>query len=146
VQRILVGVDGSDNGRRALEWGLVLAGRFHSEIVAVHAIGLLTHLDPGPPVPSQAHLEELRHTFQTEWCASLAASGLAHRMLCRDGPPVSVLLEVAESEAVDLIVLGRRGTGGSAELLLGSTSHQVAEQSGRPVLIVPPSGSDHDTR
>lgn len=138
VERIVVGIDGSESARRALEWAITLAQRFSAEVVAVHAVGLLTRFGDGTPVPSQSHLAELRRAFETEWCQPLAASGTPHRLVYQDGPPVPVLLAIAEREAADLIVVGSRGTGGFPELLLGSTSHQVAEHSHRPVLIVPP--------
>jgi nucleotide-binding universal stress UspA family protein len=138
IRRILVGVDGSANGQRALRWGMVLAGQFRAELVAVHAIGLLAHLGEGPPVPSHGHLAELRRAFETEWCAPLVDSGIEYRLLLIDGAPVPVLLSAAKNEGIDLIVVGSRGVGGFPELLLGSTSHQVAEHAGCPVLIVPP--------
>jgi nucleotide-binding universal stress UspA family protein len=138
VERIVVGIDGSDSARRALEWAITFAGQFAAEVIAVHAVGLLTRLGDGTSVPSQAHLAELRRAFETEWCQPLAASGISYRLVYQDGPPVPVLLTVADTEAADLIVVGSRGTGGFPELRLGSTSHQVAEHSGRPVLIVPP--------
>jgi nucleotide-binding universal stress UspA family protein len=138
VRRILVGVDGSANGRRALEWAMALAAAFDAEIVAVHAVGLLTHLDGGPAVPSHSHLDEMRRALETDWCAPLAASGLPHRLELLDGAPVPVLLGAAAHEAADLIVVGTRGAGGSAEVALGSTSHQLAEHADCPVVIVPP--------
>lgn len=138
IQRLLVGIDGSDNARRALDWAILLAQRFDAEILAAHAVGLLTSLHGGPPLPSHSHLGELRTLFETEWCAPLAGSGVPHRMLCLDGPPVRVLLEVATQEDADMIVVGTRGAGGFTELLLGSTSHQLAEHASRPILIVPP--------
>jgi nucleotide-binding universal stress UspA family protein len=138
VERILVGVDGSQNGERALAWAMLLARRFAAELLAVHAIGLLAHLGDGPPVPSHAHLDELRRAFETEWCAPLLDSGIEYRLLCVEGAPVQVLLSVAEREGTSLIVVGSRGAGGFEELLLGSTSHQVAEHSSCPVLVVPP--------
>jgi nucleotide-binding universal stress UspA family protein len=55
---------------------------------------------------------------------------------------VPVLLGAAETEQADLIVLGTRGLGGFPELMLGSTSLQMAEHSARPVLIVPPEPED----
>lgn len=140
VERILVGVDGSDSSKRALEWAVALAERFGAEVVAVHAIGLLTRLDDGPPVPSHGHLDEVRSVFESRWCESLVGSAVPHRLLCLDGPPSLVLLDAASHENADLVVVGSRGTGGFAELRLGSTSHQVAEHSSRPVLIVPPPG------
>ena len=138
LERILVGVDGSDNGKRALEWAMLLARQSQAELIAVHAIGLLAHLGPGPAVPSHSHLEELRQTFESEWCAPLRDSGIAYRLEFVDGAPVQVLLSVAASEAVDVIVVGSRGVGGFPELLLGSTSHQLAQHAGCAVLIVPP--------
>ena len=137
VERIVVGIDGSEDSRRALDWAILLASQFGAEVVAVHAIGLLAHLSEGPPVPSHSHLDELRTLFESEWCAPLTASGVPHRLSMLDGPPVPVLLAASDRESADLIVVGSRGTGGFAELLLGSTSHQVAEHSRRPVLVVP---------
>ncbi len=138
IERILVGVDGSDNSRRALEWAVTLAGPFGAEVIAVHAVGLLTRLDDGTPVPSHSHRDELQATFESLWCAPLAQSNVAYRTLCVDGPPVLVVLDAASEEEADVIVLGRRGAGGFSELMLGSTSHQVAEHSACPVFIVPP--------
>jgi nucleotide-binding universal stress UspA family protein len=138
IGRILAGVDGSDNSRRALEWALLLAERFEAELVAVHAVGLLSDLGDGPPVPSHSHLEELRLKFERDWCARVGGSTVAHRLLLRDGPPVPVLVATADEESADLIVVGSRGVGGFPELLLGSTSHHVVERANRPVLVVPP--------
>jgi nucleotide-binding universal stress UspA family protein len=139
IERILVGVDGSDNGRRALEWAILLARHCQAELIAAHAIGLLAHLGSGPPVPSHGHLAELREAFESDWCAPLRQTGIAHRFLFVDGAPVPILLSAAQREAIDVIVVGSRGVGGFPELLLGSTSHQLAEHATCPVLIVPPS-------
>jgi nucleotide-binding universal stress UspA family protein len=48
------------------------------------------------------------------------------RTVLREGDPASVILEVAKSEQVDMIVMGRRGLGDLGGLLLGSVSHKVA--------------------
>ena len=137
LRRIVVGVDGSDNAGRALDWAITLGRPQDAEIVAVHAVGLLAHLDSGPAVPAQSHLDELHLVFETRWCAPLANCGLAHRMRCVDGTPVVALLETAEREDADMVVVGRRGAGGFPALLLGSTSHQLAQHCTRPLLIVP---------
>jgi nucleotide-binding universal stress UspA family protein len=139
LQRILVGVDGSANSQQALGWAMLVARRFDAELVAIHAIGLLAYLGDAPPVPSHAHLDELRRAFETEWCAPLADSGIQHRLLFVDGAPALVLLSVAQREQIDMIVVGSRGAGGFEALLLGSTSHQVAAHATCPVVIVPQS-------
>jgi nucleotide-binding universal stress UspA family protein len=144
ISRILAGVDGSDNSRRALAWAILLARQFRAELVAVHAVGLLSDLGEGSPVPSHSHMEELRLKFEQDWCAPVRASTVAHRFLLRDGPPVPVLVGTADDESADLIVVGTRGVGGFPELLLGSTSHHVAEHANRPVLVVPPEARRQD--
>ncbi len=138
IERILVGVDGSDNSRRALEWAATLANGLGAEVVAVHAAGLLTHIGEGAAVPSHSHREELRNTLETVWCEPLRERGVPYRSVLMEGPPVLALLEAASEHEVAMIIVGRRGVGGFAELMLGSTSHQVAEHSTCPVLIIPP--------
>lgn len=56
------------------------------------------------------------------------------------GSPVPALLAAAKDLAADLIVVGRRGAGGFETLRLGSTAHQLAEHSDRPVAVVPSGG------
>jgi nucleotide-binding universal stress UspA family protein len=55
----------------------------------------------------------------------------------RDGNAVTVLLTLADELDADLIVVGSRGVGGFPQLLLGSTSTQLAQHAHRPVLVVP---------
>jgi nucleotide-binding universal stress UspA family protein len=140
LQRIVVGVDGSTNSLGAVEWAAGLAEICGAEIVAVHALGLLEHLQGSKPTSAHAHREEIRDHFEAAWCAPLDRAGIRCRKLLRDGSPVSVLLEMAEHEDADLIVMGSRGLGGYPELLLGSTSTQVAQNTSRPVTIVPRRG------
>jgi len=137
LERILVGVDGSDNSVAAVEWAAGMASIVNAEVVAVHALGLLEPLGTGDPVPSFSHRDEIRHLFETAWCAPLDAAGVRSRRLIRDGSAVSVLLAVADEVDAELIVVGSRGLGGYPELLLGSTSTQVAQSAHHPVTIVP---------
>lgn len=137
LERILVAVDGSDNSAGAVRWAAALAGLVDAEIIAVHAIGLLEGMDHGDPPADSNGRDEIRRRFETTWCAPLDDAGLRDRRILTDGNPVSVVLSVAEDEGVDLVVVGSRGLGGYPELLLGSTSTQVAQRSTRPVVIVP---------
>ena len=138
-ERIVVGVDGSPGGSRALQWAVDLAVAAGCSVVAVHALGLLDRIGDDDRVPSQRHRTEIEACFTTEWCEPLANAGITTTRVLRDGNPVDVLLAVAEEESGDLIVVGSRGTGSFPERLLGSTSSQLAQRSTRPVVIVPAS-------
>lgn len=136
LRSLLVGLDGSANSLAAATWAAELASYSGAEVVALHVLGLLDRLGPGEvPVPVESHLAEIGERFEKDWCAPLA--GTSFRAELRYGSPVEVLLEMAEEVAADLIVLGSRGIGGFPELLLGSTSSQVAQHANRAVLIVP---------
>jgi len=54
----------------------------------------------------------------------------------RRGRPSAVIVNVANSENVDLIVMGSRGLGGVSGWVLGSTSRRVVETCEKPILIV----------
>lgn len=134
---VMVGVDGSPDAQRALEWAVELAGAVGAEVVAVHAVGLLEHLGEGDPVPATGHREELRDRFEGQWCAPLDGADIPSRRLLRDGPPALALLGAADEVGADLVVVGSRGLGGFPELLLGSTSAQLAAHCRHPLTIVP---------
>ena len=136
LQRMLVGVDGSDDSLAAVRWAADLAsatGAARSWQSTCSASS--TAWSRSGAVPVESHLGEIRDRFERDWCAPL--TGLSFRTELRYGSPVGVLLDLADETDADLIVLGSRGLGGFPELLLGSTSSQVAQHSRRAVLIVP---------
>ncbi len=136
--KIIVGVDGSPNSLAAVQWVADLAGPLESDVVAVHALGLLEHLSPGSePVPVERHRQEIRDLLERLWTAPLATAAIAYGVELRYGPPVQVLLQAAEDENADLIVVGTRGASGASHIRLGSTSSQLTEQSTRPVAVIP---------
>jgi nucleotide-binding universal stress UspA family protein len=140
LRKIVVGVDGSDNSLAAVSWTAELSKDLGPgvEVVAVHALGLLEHLDPKEePIPVEHHQAEIEHVCREEWCSPLADAGVYFRTELVYGPPVQVLLGAADREEADLVVIGSRGLGRVPERRLGSTSTQVASQSRRPVAIVP---------
>jgi len=135
---ILVAIDGSSDSARALEWAIALAAAVHGEVVAVHALGLLTHFANEPLRPSEHQREQVRQVFESTWCGPLRESGLAYRCLLVDGSPVPALMSAASQVGANLIVVGSRGSGALSGLLLGSTSRQLVEHADRAVVVVPP--------
>lgn len=138
---IVVGIDGSEGSTRALEWCRDHAAGLDAEVVVVHAFSLAAFALPSYEVPSMAEVasqtrEELARLLATEWTAPVA--GIPHRTELVEGPAARALIDVADQEGAELIVVGSRGRGGFAELVLGSVSHQLLHHSRVPVLVVPP--------
>ncbi len=139
---IVVAVDGSEPSVRAVRWTAEQAPKLGASVVAVHALEEPVYAVPPMaavsigPLPPEVRTE-VRATLERDWCAPLAAAGVEHRAVLADGPPAAAIIQTARDEQADLVVVGRRGRGGFAELLLGSVSHQLAHHVGRPLVIIP---------
>lgn len=151
-RRIVVGMDGSDQAIAALDLAVGLARPMGAEVVVVFAVPPPGYIGYGyemvPPSLDPEWRAEVRRELEQLWCRSLTESGLPHRMIMEDGRPARVLADVADREDADMVVVGRRGRGGIAELLLGSVSHELTHHCHRPVLLVsggrPPDGGQAD--
>jgi nucleotide-binding universal stress UspA family protein len=139
---IVVGVDGSEHSARAVAWCAQNAPALDAEVVAIHALETPVYAAPGmlslpyPPL-GQEQRDELRDVVSRDWCKALADAGVPYRALLVEGSPTIVLIDAARAENAALVVVGRRGRGGFAELVLGSTSHQLTHHLDRPLVIVP---------
>jgi len=143
--KIVVGVDGSEQAERAVEWCATYGGALEAQVIAVHAIDTLIYVPSFPvsfPMPqvSQDDRDELRGHITEVWCAPLTKAKVPFRVVVMDGDPVVVIREIADAEHADLVVTGRRGRGGFAELVLGSTTHALTHHLECPLLIVPETG------
>jgi nucleotide-binding universal stress UspA family protein len=136
-RRVVVGVDGSEDSVRALTWTVELVEGSGAEIVAVHALGLLAHTDGAAEVPSPHYRVDVAARLEQEWCRPLAQSSVAYRCVVTDGDPVTAVLRAAREHGADLVVVGRRGSGGHPGLVLGSTSQQLVVDADLPVTVVP---------
>jgi nucleotide-binding universal stress UspA family protein len=138
-RRIVVGVDGSDPSVRALRWAMGEARLRRVELLVLSCWTL--PVTGGIPVTGESWDDRM---FSDTARAALracaaeaeldAADGLRWSEEVRCGSPAERLTE--ESEHAEMIVVGSRGRGGFAGLLLGSVSQQVAAHSRCPVVIV----------
>jgi nucleotide-binding universal stress UspA family protein len=62
--------------------------------------------------------------------------GIKLNTIVKRGHPVSLIIDTAQVEHMDLIVMGSRGIGGFKEMLFGSVSHGVTSHANVPVMIV----------
>lgn len=141
MERIVVGVDGSETSRAALQWAIEEAKRHGSSVEAVHAWHDVYIGSAYPFAAGMVDPKIYRDSGERILNAAVDAedeSGLAtpvHRVLVNDSP-AHALLESAKG--ADLIVIGSRGRGGFTGLLLGSVSQQVVHHASCPVVVVPP--------
>lgn len=141
VRRIVVGLDGSESSSAALKWAVRLAKGMGSQVTAVYAIDVPTYFPQPYGTPIQFDDEwraAMKADFENKWCKPLKVSGVRYRTVMEDGRAASVIAAVADRENADVVVVGRRGRGGVAELLLGSASHELVLHSKRPVLVISP--------
>lgn len=138
MDRIVVGVDGSEAAQAALLWALE-EGRVRSAQVDVvtawhepYVAPTMAAVVPDPAVFSEAAERTLDRAVDQ---AGAAAEGLTIERHVIRGNAASALLDVAKGAA--LLVVGSRGRGGFAGLLLGSISQQVVHHATCPVVVVP---------
>lgn len=135
--RIVVGVDGSPGGRRALEWALDEARRRDAVLEVVHAWTYPpTEFTVAPEEFAVAAAEVI--TEAVEEAADIDPS-VAVKSEVRQQPAAPALVEL--SKGADLLVVGSRGRGGFAGLLLGSVSQQCVNHAHCPVVVVRTDGT-----
>ncbi|MDQ6774395.1 MAG: universal stress protein [Candidatus Dormibacteraeota bacterium] len=135
--KVLVAVDGSDESRHALRWATNLAKADAAGRVTV--LSIAPALEAAPPIadaidPSSdvsVHRKELQ-----EAAGLLAEAGVKGDTVLKSGNPAEEILDLAEGDAYDLIVLGHRGMSGARRFLMGSVSERVVRHATVPVLVV----------
>ncbi|MGC8480010.1 MAG: universal stress protein [Acidimicrobiales bacterium] len=142
---IVVGIDGTLHGERALGWAIRLARSSGATIYAVHAVGLLVTDEWGRRAPGHSHLSEVEDRFRFEWCATLLNARVSYDLVCREGDVIDLLVEQIRSVAADLVVVGARSTKFEGIRELGSTTRYLLESANIPVLVVPPPLGDSDS-
>jgi nucleotide-binding universal stress UspA family protein len=136
---IVVGVDGSAGSRAALTWAAAEAAGHGADLVVVN---VWEHTLPPPagglsvsehyvPDPSQRTAEDLVQVIKEELGDQ---PPVLVQPRVRQGSPAKMLIE--ESAEADLLVVGTRGRGGFAGLVLGSVSQHVAAYARCPVTVV----------
>jgi len=139
---VIAAVDGSDDSLRALEWALDDANRRAAPLHVVHVRQYAPWAQPevlvaGPPDPDDDPVLDQVRAFVRERAQIPAVE---YRALT--GAPPALLPELGAG--AQLLVLGSRGRGGFASLLLGSNGLAAARDAACPVVVVPRPGREVD--
>ncbi len=131
--KVLLAYDGSDGAKRALELLLELTGPSTSVVVVGVATGVPLFGYAGTlPSPEE---EEDRDRQLAEAESRLVAANMDVSLAPRSGDPATAILDTAEKEQVDLIVMGTRGLGTAERWLIGSVSDKVLHHAHCSVLV-----------
>jgi len=123
--RLLVGYDGSEFARRALQRAASIAGKKGHVFVA-------------SVLPDNAQASDMvtRKRLLEEAAALLGEKGVPHTTVEASGKAATAITQAADEHSVDIIVVGSRGRGAAASMLLGSVSSTLVRESARDVLVV----------
>jgi nucleotide-binding universal stress UspA family protein len=139
---IVVGVDGSESGARALRWAADEARRRGVPVTAVMAWGYLDQHNVDPKVAFDPTYDDVAARLAAE--AAVSDAGITDLGVVVKIEPVCDLPAVALTSAsadAGLLVVGSRGLGGFKGLLLGSVSDRCLARSACPVVVVPSIGA-----
>ena len=137
-KKILVPTDGSEFAKKAQKHALFLAGVSGAEIIAVSVTE--NNFVNGLPLDDEVYqlnqiLKERSEENLKEF-DELNEDDLEITHVVREGSPARVILEVAEEEDVDLIVMGSSGKSGFDRFIMGSVADKVVNSAKCAVLVV----------
>ena len=121
--RVLVATDRSQTAEYAVAWAAEMATRYDAELVLLQVV-------VPPAVPDDSMQESL-----AQYASSLAGARGQARVVAGDDPATAIVA-AAETEDVDVVVVGNIGMSGRKEFLLGNVPNRVSHQSRRTVVIV----------
>lgn len=134
--RIVVGIDGSEISSEAIRFAYQHASRRHIGITAVHA-AMTTRQHPSLRVPADI-VDQIDRQLLAEAIERMRVlfPGVDVQTKLVHGHPAQALID--SSAGAELIVVGSRGRGGFAGMLLGSVSHAVLQHAACSVAVIRP--------
>jgi len=139
IKKILWATDFSDESREALLYADAFAQAHNAEITALHVVP-----DFSPALYNTADVVRGELTKRVAFIKTEAEKKLeslkkskkiSFRILVKEGTPAKKIIEAAEEEKADMIILGRRGQSAIEKLFIGSVANQVLRSSPVPVLL-----------
>jgi nucleotide-binding universal stress UspA family protein len=142
--KILVGIDGSESSMDAADYAIEMAKKEDAQVIAL-SINRLPLSSYGLAAPQDEVKQSKEIKEMQEFRESLDKIGrnakqsniqLKKEIINSQMSVVAAIVEYAESEGIDLIVIGTKGTSNIKNMLLGSTASGVVKYSTCPVMIV----------
>jgi len=149
-QKILVALDGSSQGEAVLNQAIAIAKPYQAQLLLFHALifdgrsmeaysGIYGQNVMSLSSSLQDHIEAQTKEIETwleNYSQTVQQEGLTVEYDWKIGDPSSWIREMATTWDADLVILGRRGRRGLAEVFLGSVSNHVVHYAPCSVLVV----------
>ncbi|RIX71008.1 universal stress protein [Acidovorax cavernicola] len=137
--RIMIAVDGSEPSLDAVRHGVKLVRQgLHASLLLAHVqqeASLFELATQDPDLIARASVAAGRHLMEPA-VALVEAAGASYETEVGLGQPAATLVDMAERNGCDMIIIGALGQSGVASALIGSVSREVARLSQLPVTIV----------
>jgi nucleotide-binding universal stress UspA family protein len=141
--RIVVGTDGSETAHEAVREATELAKQTGAKLDVVSAFDPVPasrlreeRLEAPTDIEHAVNPHEDVNAILAEAERDVGSAGVEVRTFARQGEPADAILDVAEEENADLIVVGNKGMTGAKRFLLGSVPNKVSHHAPCSVLIV----------
>jgi nucleotide-binding universal stress UspA family protein len=139
-KRILLPLDGSALAEQALPYAIAQAEGFDAELILLRVLEPIAPKDSMVPKAAAKQVEELTGAWAREHLERVATRvqehGIPVQVITVEGHPHTEIVQFAESNEVDLIVISTRGQSGFSRWLMGSTADRVVRGASVPVLLV----------
>lgn len=139
-KRILVPTDGSDSSKLAFSKAVKLARLANAEVLLVHVTFTPqaywgNNLAYGVTI-SEEELQDLGNTIIEETIKDIDLSNIKLTSRIISGSPPNIVVNLADEENIDLVIMGSHGHGPFAGAFLGSVSQRVLAKASCPVMVV----------
>lgn len=140
LKQILIATDGSESAKKAASFGIKIAGLSGAKVYAVYVIDITPYysipLDQVWPKEVYEQFEKMGHEVTADIEETAKAAGLKAESIVLKGDPAERIVNFAEEQNIDMIVVGSHGIGGFERLVIGSVSEKVVRHAKIPVLVV----------
>ena len=141
--KILVAVDGSEQSMQAADYAMELAKKYNAQLIALTVSHIpLSSYGFGSRPDTTKQDKEKQSLESKQWFRNIEEAGIEYNISLRTDlidSQMSVegtIVEYAERQGVDLIVIGTTGRSGFKKLLLGSVASGVVNYATCPVMVV----------
>jgi len=141
--KILVPIDGSSYSMKAGEYGIDLAKSYGAAVISLYvidetAVSSLGRLSGQDVRTIREKLQQEGESCLRDLSQYASEKGVEFTEIVKEGLPHRVIVELAQEEGVDLIVIGKVGRRGPRRVLIGPVTERVLEAAKCPVLVVRP--------